>query len=72
MTMERVFGGASFLSFVAAVGLWWTNHHSTMFVVATVGALFWALSIRVRMRRIIAAADAERLAEQEEEEFEDD
>jgi hypothetical protein len=69
--MDRVFGLASFLCFAAAAVLWWKGHHSTMFVVATLGALFWVLSLRVRMRRIIVAADAARLAE-EEEEFEDD
>ena len=66
--MDRIFGLASFLCFVAAIILWWKVHHTMMFVVATVGALFWVLSIRVRMRRIIVATENERLAEQEEEE----
>lgn len=70
--MDRLFGLASFLCFAAAVYLWWTTHHSTMFVVATVGALFWVLSIRVRMRRIVVAAEEERLAKAQEEDWDDD
>lgn len=70
--MDRLFGIASFLCFLAAVGLWWTDHHSTMFVVATVGALFWVLSIRVRMRRIVVAAESERAAKVQEEGFDHD
>lgn len=69
--MDRLFGLASFLCFAAAVGFWWTNHLSTMFVVAAVGGIFWVLSIRVRMRRIVVAADKEKLSAREEE-FEDD
>ncbi len=70
--MDRVFGLASFLCVAAAVVLWWLGHHSSMFVVATVGGLFWVLSIRVRMRRIVVATEKEKLSEQEEEVYEED
>jgi hypothetical protein len=64
--MDRVFAAASFLCFVAAAWLLWTGHHSSTFVVATAGAVFWILIVRVRMRRIVVEADKKRALEAEE------
>ena len=61
--MDRILSVASFIGVLAAVGMWWKGHHTSMFVAATLGAVCWFLSIRVKMRRITNAAEAEREAE---------
>jgi hypothetical protein len=58
--MDRILSVASFLGFLTAAALWWKGHHASMFVAATLGAVCWFLSIRVKLRRITQAADAER------------
>ena len=61
--MDRILSVASFLGVLAAAGFWWTGHQASMFVAATLGAVCWFLSIRVKLRRVTKAADAEREAE---------
>jgi len=60
--MDRIFGIASFVAFLFAAGAWWRVHYSTMFVAASLGAVFWVLSVRVKMRRIVTEADVARTA----------
>jgi len=51
---------------VIAAALMWKRDFNTAFVIAIVGIVAWFLNYRIQMKRITAAADAERDREMEE------
>ncbi len=51
---------------VIAAALMWRRDFNTAFVIAIVGIVAWFLNYRIQMKRITAAADAERDREMEE------
>ena len=51
---------------VIAAALMWRRDFNTAFVIAVVGVVAWFLNYRIQMKRITAAADAERDREMEE------
>jgi len=51
---------------VSAAVFIWRRDFNTAFVIAVVGVIAWFLNYRIQMKRITAAADAEREREIEE------
>jgi len=58
--MKQIWMIAAALCIVIAAVLIWRREFNIAFVVAVVGVVAWFMNYRIQMKRITAAADAER------------